>query len=49
MQHDKKNKQPISYHKIPQECWKNVSVNLSGPIPSSKPIVVVQGITSRCP
>ena len=46
---DKKTKEPIRHHKIPEKCWENVSVDLFGPIPSSKHIVVVQDIKSRYP
>ena len=46
---DKKTKEPIRHHEVPNKCWENVSVDLFGPIPSSKHIVVVQDMKSRYP
>ena len=33
---DKKTKEPIKPHRVPEKCWDTVSVDLFGPIPSSK-------------
>ena len=46
---DKKTKEPIKPHKVPQKCWETVSVDLFGPMPSSKHVVVVQDLGSRFP
>ena len=46
---DKKMKEPIIPHKVPAKCWENVAVDLFGPMPSSKHIVVVQDMASRYP
>ena len=46
---DKKSKEPITHHEIPKKSWETVSVDLFGPLPSSKHVVVVQDIGSRYP
>ena len=46
---DKKTKEPIEHHKIPQKAWETVAVDLFGPMPSSKHIVVVQDHGTRYP
>ena len=46
---DKKTAEPISYHNVPSECWDTVAVDLFGPMPTSKHVVVVQDLTSRFP
>ena len=40
---DKKIKEPIKRHRVPEKCWETVSVDLFGPMPTSKHVVVVQG------
>ena len=42
-------KQPIQPNKVPQNCWEEVSVDLFGPLPSRKQIVVIQDLASRYP
>ena len=46
---DKKTKEPIRHHKVPNSSWQTVSVDLFGPMPSSKHIVVVQDLGARFP
>ena len=46
---DKKTKEPISHHKVPDKCWNTVAVDLYGPMPSSNHIVVVHDLASRFP
>lgn len=46
---DKKTKEPLKHHQVPKKCWDTVAVDLFGPMPSSKHIVVVQDIGSRYP
>ena len=46
---DKKTKEPLKHHQDPNKCWDMVAVDLFGPMPSSKHIVVVQDIGSRYP
>ena len=46
---DKKTKEPITPHKVPCSAWDTVSVDLFGPMPSSRHVVVVQDIGSRYP
>ena len=46
---DKKVSHPISAHKVPNKCWEAVSVDLFGPMPSRKHVVVVQDMASRFP
>ena len=45
----KKTSAPIKPHKVPSRCWETVAVDLFGPMPSSKHVVVVQDIGSRFP
>eukprot|EP00111_Clytia_hemisphaerica_P007559 TCONS_00021958-protein len=46
---DKKTKEPITSHRVPENSWDTVAVDLFGPMPSSKHIVVVQDLGSRYP
>ena len=46
---DKKTKEPIKPHRVPEKCWDTVSVDLFGPMPTSKHVVVVQDLASRFP
>ncbi|MEM7375842.1 MAG: DDE-type integrase/transposase/recombinase, partial [Bacteroidota bacterium] len=46
---DKKTKEPITSHKVPENSWETVAVDLFGPMPSSKHVVVVQDLGSRYP
>ena len=46
---DKKTKEPIKPHRVPERCWETVAVDLFGPMPSSKHVVVVQDLASRYP
>ena len=46
---DKKTSDPIIPHKVPSKCWETVAVDLFGPMPSSKHVVVVQDLASRYP
>ena len=46
---NKKTLEPIKHHKIPDKSWDTVSVDLYGPMPSSRHIVVVQDLSSRFP
>ena len=46
---DKKTKEPIRHHKVPRKTWETVAVDLFGPMPSSKHVVVVQDLGSRYP
>ena len=46
---DKKTKEPLKPHIIPNKCWEKVAVDLFGPMPSSKHVVVVQDLKSRFP
>lgn len=46
---DKKTKEPLKHHQVPKKCWETVAVDLFGPMPSSKHIVVVQDVGSRYP
>ena len=39
---DKKCKEPIKAHTVPDRCWEKVAVDLFGPMPSRKHLVVVQ-------
>ena len=45
----KKTKEPITHHRVPRRCWDTVAVDLFGPMPSSKHIVVVHDLASRYP
>ena len=46
---NKKTSEPIKAHKIPSKSWEKVSVDLYGPMPSTKHIIVVQDLKSRFP
>ena len=46
---DKKTKEPIIPHKVPGQCWSEVAVDLFGPMPNAKHVVVVQDMASRFP
>ena len=46
---DKKISEPIKAHEVPSKCWETVAVDLFGPMPSSKHVVVVQDLASRFP
>ena len=46
---DKRTMEPIKAHTVPDRCWSHVAVDLFGPMPSSKHIVVVQDLKSRLP
>ena len=46
---DNKCKEPLKAHKVPDRCWKKVSVDLFGPMPSRNHIIVVQDMASRFP
>ena len=46
---DKKTKEPIKPHRVPEKCWDTVSVDLFGPMPTSKHVVVAQDLASRFP
>ena len=46
---NKKTSEPIAAHAVPNKCWDKVSVNLFGPMPSKRHIVVVQDLASRFP
>lgn len=46
---DKKTKEPLTHHEIPEKTWETVAVDLFGPMPNSNHVVVVQDIGSRYP
>jgi hypothetical protein len=46
---DKKTKEPTKPHQVPEKCWDTVAVDLFGPMPSPKHVVVVQDLASRFP
>ena len=46
---DKKTRFPEKAHKVPEKCWFEVAVDLFGPMPASKHIIVVQDLASRFP
>ena len=46
---DKKTSEPIKAHAVPSKCWEKVSVDLFGPMPSKRHIVVIQDLASRFP
>ena len=46
---DKKTKEPIAHHTVPLKAWETVAIDLFGPMPSSRHVVVVQDIGSRYP
>ena len=39
----------MKHHQVPSKCWESVAVDLFGPMPSSKLVVVVQDLASRYP
>lgn len=46
---DKKTRHPLKHHEVPAKCWESVAVDLFGPMPSSRHVVVVQDLASRFP
>ena len=46
---DKKTSEPLKYHTVPTRCWETVAVDLFGPLPSRKHVIVVQDLASRFP
>ena len=46
---NKKTSEPIAAHAVPNKCWDKVSVDLFGPMPSKRQIIVVQDLASRFP
>ena len=46
---NKKTAEPIKAHRIPDKSWEKVSVDLYGPMPSTKHVIVVQDLKSRFP
>ena len=46
---DKKTKETLRLHKVPEKCMEKVAVDLFGPMSSSKHIAVVQDLASRFP
>jgi hypothetical protein len=46
---DKKTSEPIQHHQIPEKVWDTVAVDLYGPMPSSKHVVVAYDLLSRFP
>ena len=44
---NKKTSEPIAAHAVPNKCWDKVSVDLFGPMPPKRHIVVVQDLVSR--
>ena len=46
---DKKCKEPLKAHNVPSKCWEKVSVDLFGPLPSKRHVLVVQDMASRYP
>ena len=46
---EKKVTEPIKSHKVPSKCWQKVSVDLFGPMPTHRHILVVQDLASRFP
>ena len=46
---DKKTSEPLKHHKVPENNWEVVAVDLFGPMPSSRHVVVVQDLGSRYP
>ena len=46
---DKKTMEAIRHHQIPEKWWDTVAVDLFGPMPTSKHVVVVQDLASRFP
>lgn len=45
----KKTKEPIQPHQVPGVSWEKVAVDLFGPMPSSRHVVVVQDLATRYP
>ena len=41
--------EPLKLHEVLNNCWGTIAVDLFGPMPSSKHIVVVQDLASRLP
>ena len=46
---NKNYKEPQKAHEVPVKCWQKVAVDLFGPMPSKKHVVVVQDLSSRFP
>ena len=46
---DKKCSELLKHHKVPNRCWETVAVDLFGPLPSKKHVVVIQDLASRFP
>ena len=46
---NKNYREPQKAHEVPAKCWEKVSVDLFGPMPNRKHIVVVQDLSSRFP
>ena len=46
---DKKCSEPLKHHQIPTKCWETVAVDLFGPLPSKKHVIVIQDLASRFP
>ena len=46
---EKKTAEPTTSHNVPSKCWKQVAVDLFGPMLSFHHVVVVQGMASRYP
>ena len=46
---DKKTKEPLTAHDVPDRCWETVAVDLFGPMPSKNHVIVVQDLASRYP
>lgn len=45
----KNTKEPLSAHKVPQKAWSEVNIDLFGPMPNKKHILVVTDSMSRFP
>ena len=45
----KTTKHPIETNSVPEKCWEETPVDLSGPLPSSHHVYVVQDLASRYP
>ena len=41
--------EPQKSHNVPEKCWEKVAVDLFGPMPSKKHVVVVQDMGTRFP
>ena len=46
---DKKTLEPIRHHQVPSKCWDTVAIDMFGPMPSSKHVVVVHDLASHFP